>query len=762
MKERLSRAVRKLATPKNVKVLAAALFSIALTVFLFLSHYLRALDYKWLDSLIIAYSGMKKLPPVSVRLVEIDEATYRHMGYPLSRDSYAEYIKRINDFDARVQAIDVTLITSSDTAGDSRIRDEALKGGNVIFIVNKKATTESVIEPLRNEGEPQRLTVTSPEICYEENVIRFVNAYVPGSGVIEKKSSGMPGTLMEKSRIYPALSVKAVSLFEGDPVEFYYGDPPGSRRPWYLPPGNSMKIGERVIYLEGSRLFVNYHQSSSLIGEAKSFEEVLSGKAGASDFRGRAVILGNSSYIYHDRHRTPLGERTGIEIHGILFENLLHGDIFHQINPFIVVVLVIFSGLASAFVFSRMSHIASLCFSLVAIGVALGASLALYLFARLFLPVVPVALVILLLYPLIFIFRTRDAEAGMNVSLHLIEKMNVMHRTGKETSQWLDAMLGLTCESVHAVKGWVQILDESLYFRISAAYNCPDTANPEKLDGGACRKAQLSGNVLFINDISLETGLSSFEQGLGVYSLLCLPLRGSEKVFGVLALGKTFLHDFTGEQVRQVAGTATLISAFLENVELNMRLHRAFVNAITSLAQAVDARDPYTHEHSTRVAEYSREIAFRLNLPPEEINRIEMAAMLHDIGKIGVPEAVLNKPGKLTDEEFGRMKKHPVIAIQILEPLEELYSLLPLISSHHEKLSGKGYPSGLRGGEIPVGARIIAVADVFDALTSKRVYRNESTPADALNVIESHFAGDLDFSIVEVLKGYLREKKKLS
>ena len=156
---------------------------------------------------------------------------------------------------------------------------------------------------------------------------------------------------------------------------------------------------------------------------------------------------------------------------------------------------------------------------------------------------------------------------------------------------------------------------------------------------------------------------------------------------------------------------------------------RLFTHVIKSLADAIDAKDKYTNGHSGRVAEYSKEIARRYGYSPAEQNSIYMMGLLHDVGKIGVPDAVINKAGKLTEEEFEMIKKHPVIGSQILENISEMPELSTGARWHHEKYGGGGYPDGLKGEDIAEAARIIAVADAYDAMTSNRSYR-EVMPQD--------------------------------
>lgn len=152
--------------------------------------------------------------------------------------------------------------------------------------------------------------------------------------------------------------------------------------------------------------------------------------------------------------------------------------------------------------------------------------------------------------------------------------------------------------------------------------------------------------------------------------------------------------------------------------------HTHLMEMVTSLAGAIDAKDPYTKGHSTSVSRYAEALARAVNLPENEVERIKIGALLHDVGKIGIPESVLKKPGKLTDEEWEIMKQHPTIgAEKVLAPNEALRDLIPIVKYHHERIDGRGYPEGLKGNEIPLEARIVSVADAYHALVSDRPYR---------------------------------------
>lgn len=158
------------------------------------------------------------------------------------------------------------------------------------------------------------------------------------------------------------------------------------------------------------------------------------------------------------------------------------------------------------------------------------------------------------------------------------------------------------------------------------------------------------------------------------------------------------------------------------NEQISSKNH--LMEMATSLAGAIDAKDPYTKNHSTSVSRYSEALARALNLPEEEVERIKLGALLHDVGKIGIPESVLKKPDKLSDDEWEIMKQHPTIgAEKVLEPNEALRDLIPIVKYHHERVDGKGYPENLKGEQIPLAARIVSVADAYHALISDRPYR---------------------------------------
>jgi HD-GYP domain-containing protein (c-di-GMP phosphodiesterase class II) len=186
-------------------------------------------------------------------------------------------------------------------------------------------------------------------------------------------------------------------------------------------------------------------------------------------------------------------------------------------------------------------------------------------------------------------------------------------------------------------------------------------------------------------------------------------------------------------------------------------LQRSIFQSLRGLANALEAKDAYTCGHSTRVASLSRRLAIRAGLPSPVAETIAQAALLHDVGKIGVPESILRKPGPLTADEWDIMCRHPVIGARIVAPLEFFNEGAIIVRHHHERMDGSGYPDGLIGDQIPVGARIVAVADIYDALTSDRPYRRALSRSDAIGFVRDQAGLTLEPHWVSLLVDVLTD-----
>jgi len=206
------------------------------------------------------------------------------------------------------------------------------------------------------------------------------------------------------------------------------------------------------------------------------------------------------------------------------------------------------------------------------------------------------------------------------------------------------------------------------------------------------------------------------------------------------------IYNFSNKMLKQ---NESLIHKSKDLKEAYFKLNLSYKSTVLTLSKAIDARDTYTAGHSDRVTKVSLKIGQVLGLSLDQLNVLEIAALLHDVGKIGIPDGVLNKPGKLTNEEFNQIKEHPSIGVDILKTIEFLDKALPIILHHHEKFNGTGYPSGISGEAIPIESRIICVADSYDAMTSDRPYRKGLLHSVAVNELIKFKGIQFDSKIVD-------------
>jgi hypothetical protein len=266
-----------------------------------------------------------------------------------------------------------------------------------------------------------------------------------------------------------------------------------------------------------------------------------------------------------------------------------------------------------------------------------------------------------------------------------------------------------------------------------------------------------------INDLSdidhrLSPRSQSFAEKMGSRSFICCPIICEAKPLGVLAVDNLqSKKPLVESDLSQLQGIAHVVGFSLRNVELIDDRDRQLQSILQTLAASIDARDPLTAGHSAKVTEYALGIAQELNLSQEYCEVIRVAALLHDYGKIGVPDAILKKPGRLTREEFEFVKTHAMKSQQLLEQIHfsgTLNKVPRIVGAHHEKVDGSGYPLGLKGDQIPLGARIIAVADVFEAITARRHYRDPLPVDVAFHLLEKERGVHFESRIIDAFRTY--------
>jgi HD-GYP domain-containing protein (c-di-GMP phosphodiesterase class II) len=233
-------------------------------------------------------------------------------------------------------------------------------------------------------------------------------------------------------------------------------------------------------------------------------------------------------------------------------------------------------------------------------------------------------------------------------------------------------------------------------------------------------------------------------------NIICVPVRVKEKIIGVLeAINKQERGGFNRADLSLFISLADQVAIALDNSRLYQELEEMFFQTTDSLADAIEKRDPYTGGHTQRVTQYSLAIAKYLQLNALEKKWLKITSVLHDIGKVGIEDQILKKPDRLSPAESEMIKRHCNIGVEIIKHIRQLRESIPGVKYHHEQLDGKGYPNGLKGEEIPVLAKIIAVADTFDAMTTDRPYRIAMEREAAVKELEKCSGTQFDEKVVE-------------
>jgi len=349
---------------------------------------------------------------------------------------------------------------------------------------------------------------------------------------------------------------------------------------------------------------------------------------------------------------------------------------------------------------------------------------------------------------------------------HTVEELSTLYEMSRtlgstlDLEMMLDATLDAAMHSFAVDSGYVVLRDpESGEVELRAWRGTGD----RPLDGRAVRASMSEwvvrqGRPLVFNPSREVDAVENVDAVTGALAALCVPLVSVDVVIGAIAVGS---HDrtvsFTGEDVRLLSTIANHVTVAVGNTELFASVQDAYLATVRALAAAVDAKEPYMRDHSRRVAVFARATAEKMGLSHDQCTAIEMAAYLHDIGKIGISEQILRKPGPLSEEEMSTMRHHPLIGANILRPVTFPWSIAPVVRHHHEHFDGTGYPAGLRGDEIPLLARVLSVADAYEAMTANRPYRDRLVVDDSIAELRRCSGTDFDPRVVGALIEVLTE-----
>ncbi|MDY7032360.1 MAG: response regulator [Thermodesulfobacteriota bacterium] len=334
-----------------------------------------------------------------------------------------------------------------------------------------------------------------------------------------------------------------------------------------------------------------------------------------------------------------------------------------------------------------------------------------------------------------------------------------------EGDELFDKIASMACEITEARKSSLMILNgESKELVIKAAKGLDEEiieATRIPLGSGIAGKVALTGEYVFFNGLDNSPEFEGFGLRYNTDSFISVPLKIKHEVFGVLNVTERVNGNrFTEEELYLLLALAKKGALNIENSVLYESIYNNLIGTLRAMVNAIEARDMYTGGHSQRVTKLAMGIAREMGCLAEEIETIKLGGFLHDIGKVGIGDSILLKPGKLTNNEFDIIKTHPVIGENIVKPLGILPAEKSIIRHHHERWDGKGYPDGLSGGNIPLLARILSVADAFDAMVTDRPYRRAKTEEDSLSELEKLSGFQFDKQVVEKFKKILKKDSK--
>ena len=376
-----------------------------------------------------------------------------------------------------------------------------------------------------------------------------------------------------------------------------------------------------------------------------------------------------------------------------------------------------------------------------------------------------------------YIQRLKDTQAQLHEYIADLDSLIVMlvgiHEFGMTATGVISKeeltrlIIDSACRLMRSDTGSLMLLSRDTNELVIAASRGlpPEVVSTTRLkpgEGIAGRVAQ-SGKAIFVEDI--ETDVRFMTSGNSMRypsrSFICVPLRMKERTLGVLNISSSDpVRQFEERDVRLLTILADQAAITLENMELYGNLQHFYLEMVQTLARAIDAKDSYTHDHADRARSFARMIGRKLRLPGIMIQHIEYAALMHDIGKIGIDENILHKPGKLTPEEVAVIRKHPAIGNRIIAPVAFLSPVAPMVLYHQEWYNGQGYPEGLVGEEIPLGARIVAVIDAYDAMTSDRPYRKALSQHIALAELKKCAGTQFDPKVVNAFVEILSDEAR--
>ena len=351
---------------------------------------------------------------------------------------------------------------------------------------------------------------------------------------------------------------------------------------------------------------------------------------------------------------------------------------------------------------------------------------------------------------------TQKLKTALDKLTILFEVGNIIN-THRDSKSLMDAILEQITRVIRADRGYLMLLDpkSNELKPVAVKTQEEDDQSIPQISKTILNQVMEKGISILSPDAFQDERFQGSESIFihSIRSAMCVPLKSRDRTVGIIHVDTKGAYDtFSEDDLKMLTAIGISAGIAIENLRLYENLKTLFRSTVKSLVATLEANDKYTGGHSVRVADYSKQIANFIGLPEEEVEKVELAAFLHDIGKIGIPDSILNKPEKFSPHELSIMREHPAIGADILSKIDGMEEIARIVRHHHERFDGAGYPDSLRGNQIPLGSRILCVADTFDAITTDRAYRIKRTLEMALDELDNNTGTQFDPEVMKALK----------
>lgn len=654
----------------SIRHIAVSVFIAAAVLSVTAMHWLERVELITIDRRYLLSSPHRQTFLV---IAAVDQESIKATGaWPWPRSYYARAIRKIAEDGARGILVDLDFSTPSPISRED----------------------EELISAVRDSGFTALAVHVQEKISPEGYVIRSLSAPFPPLG---DAAAALGGIVFEADR-------------DGNvrraPREISFGDEV------YDPLGlvGARMMDERIPTVVSRNALIHFSNADLQAIPVVSFNRIVEGEFPEGTFRDRVVLIGATSQELRDFWRTPLGIIPGVYIHAAVAQSALDRSWFVRPGRWTVHLLILASSLVLGWSFSRAgwkgSSLILLCYLAAILAMAL-----MLLETNVMMELVPLVLVGLLHYPARLAFLIWGAEEALELE-----------------RQKADAILKLGELEVAEKMGQAPYVAPLILLKQVLNLDRVSLFLPAKGGNGEWKEERAHGDERFQPEESLlrdaldggdiiKVGLNSGE------GALYIPLRTPRKTVGVLYVKGNRAFCPGPDEIRMLLSFATQTGYFLESNELSDEVKNLYFSTVKAISRALDSRDHYTGAHAEHSVEFLGRFGRACNLSLEQIEALHIGALLHDIGKIGIPDNVLLKRGALTEEEMEVMKRHPEMGYEIIKDLPMPDDVKVIVRHHHEHYDGSGYPDGLEGEAIPLVARMFCIMDVFEALVAYRPYK---------------------------------------